>query len=169
MFIRTATGRRLDPRRLKPEDIDLRDVAHGLANITPWPQAKEFYSLAQRAAHVFEIASAPEVHFPGLTAADAAALRSSAPWALFLEAPAAYSIDTSDDAWGAALWALARTVSLDPPAPILTNVAVCSVIAAEIEYFFGRDCIDAGALDPPMTLTIVPAGPQEAEPVPHPA
>ena len=53
----TFTGKRVNPLDLKPEDIDIRDIAHGLANICRFNgQCSRFYSVAEHSVLVSKIA-----------------------------------------------------------------------------------------------------------------
>lgn len=63
----TITGRRvyaLDPR---PDDIDLLDIAHALANLCRFGgHCSPFYSVAQHSVHVSELVEDDALRLPGL-------------------------------------------------------------------------------------------------------
>ena len=51
--IRTFSGKHVNPLNLKPEDIDIQDIAQGLSNICRYNgQCKRFYSVAEHCFHV---------------------------------------------------------------------------------------------------------------------
>jgi hypothetical protein len=52
-YIYTFTGRKVYPLALKEEDINIADIAHGLANSARWTgQSGKFYSVAQHSVLV---------------------------------------------------------------------------------------------------------------------
>lgn len=56
--MKTFTGRIVDPLALKPEDIDILDIAHGLSNICRYGgHCAQFYSVAQHSVHVMSLCS----------------------------------------------------------------------------------------------------------------
>lgn len=58
--IRTYTGLMVDPLNMTPAEVNLRDIAHGLANTCRYTgQCREFYSVAEHSVHVM-------MHGPGL-------------------------------------------------------------------------------------------------------
>lgn len=57
--IRTFSGKHVNPLNLKPEDIDIRDIAQGLSNICRYNgQCKRFYSVAEHCFHVASLVPA---------------------------------------------------------------------------------------------------------------
>lgn len=55
-WIQTYTGRQFWPLDPKPEDIDINDIAHALANLCRFTgHCREFYSVAQHAVHVSQL------------------------------------------------------------------------------------------------------------------
>lgn len=58
--IRTYTGKLVNPIDMKPEDIDIRDIAHGLSNTCRFNgQCNRFYSVAEHSVHVASIVPEP--------------------------------------------------------------------------------------------------------------
>ena len=56
-YIETFTGKRVNPVRLVPSDIDIRDIAHSLSLICRYNgHCREFYSVAQHCVMVAKIA-----------------------------------------------------------------------------------------------------------------
>jgi hypothetical protein len=54
--IRTFTGRLVDPLNLKPDDIDIRDIAHALSNMCRFNgHCRQFYSVAEHSVRVAEM------------------------------------------------------------------------------------------------------------------
>lgn len=52
-WIQTATGLRVNPLSMKPEDVDIADIAHALANLCRFTgHTREFYSVAQHSVLV---------------------------------------------------------------------------------------------------------------------
>jgi len=65
-YIRTWTGRKLDILDLRPDDIDIKDIAHSLAKQPRWAgQCNPFYSVAAHSIHVSRMV-APEHKLSGL-------------------------------------------------------------------------------------------------------
>lgn len=59
-FMVTFTGRRVNPTALRPEDIDIRDIAHALSNLCRFTgHCRHFYSVAQHCIYA-SIFVAPE-------------------------------------------------------------------------------------------------------------
>ncbi len=55
-WIRTFTGKFVNPLNLRPEDIDIRDIAHHLACTNRWAGAlREPISVAQHSVHVMRL------------------------------------------------------------------------------------------------------------------
>lgn len=53
--MRTYTGRRINPLNLRPEDVDILDIAHALSNECRYNgMCAEFYSVAQHSLYVAE-------------------------------------------------------------------------------------------------------------------
>lgn len=53
MKIRTFTGRLVNPLRLRPEDIDIRDIAHALSLTCRWGgHCRKHYSVAEHSVYV---------------------------------------------------------------------------------------------------------------------
>lgn len=58
--IRTYTGKLVNPMDMETEDIDIRDIAHGLSMICRFNgQCKRFYSVAEHSVHVASIVPEP--------------------------------------------------------------------------------------------------------------
>jgi len=56
IFMQTYTGKTLDLKHPKPEQIDIRDIAHGLSQVCRFSgQCKFFYSVAQHSVLVSRI------------------------------------------------------------------------------------------------------------------
>ena len=65
-WIQTFTGRKFWPLDPRPEDIDVRDIAHALAHLCRFTgHSKTFYSVAQHCVIASEIVS-PEAALPAL-------------------------------------------------------------------------------------------------------
>lgn len=63
----TFTGKRINPLRLKPEDIDLRDIAHHLAQVNRFGGASRFpVSVAQHSLFVSGLCETHEEKVQGL-------------------------------------------------------------------------------------------------------
>ena len=59
-FILTYSGRRFWPLDPRPEDIDIEDIAHALANLCRFTgHTSRFYAVAEHSVHVSDSASAP--------------------------------------------------------------------------------------------------------------
>ncbi len=53
IWIETYTGRHVNPLELKPEDIDITDIAHSLSQLCRFVgHCRRFYSVAQHSIHV---------------------------------------------------------------------------------------------------------------------
>lgn len=51
----SVSGRVFHPFDLRPEEVDVEDIAHALSNVCRWGgHVKEFYSVAQHSVHVAE-------------------------------------------------------------------------------------------------------------------
>lgn len=79
-WIQTYTGRRFYPLDPNPADIEIEDIAHGLALQCRFTgQCREFYSVAQHSLIVAALVDRPEDRL----------------WALLHDAPEAYMADVS--------------------------------------------------------------------------
>lgn len=163
MHIKTISGLAINPHALETHDIDLRDIAHGLSQVHPWPQARECYSLAQRAVHMMEIARAPSAFSPGMSAETEREFRSMSAWCLLMNAPAAYGLRPDEDAFGIALLAIARRCCLGPRHELVLARIDAMVQAAERAALFGLPLGDPAVDDLPATMMVVPAAAAEAE------
>lgn len=57
-WIQTVSGRRVNPFELWPEDVDIDDIAHALANLCRFcGHTKFFYSVAEHSIHVARVAA----------------------------------------------------------------------------------------------------------------
>ncbi len=64
--IRTFTGRLVNPLCLKPEDVDIQDIAHALSNMCRFNgHVRRFYSVAEHCIRVASLVP-PEQAFEGL-------------------------------------------------------------------------------------------------------
>lgn len=56
VWIETYTGKHVNPLELKPEDIDIKDIAHALPLLCRFVgHCKRFYSVAQHSIHVADL------------------------------------------------------------------------------------------------------------------
>lgn len=66
-WITTFSGRQFFITRATPDDIYIEDIAHGLSNICRYVgQCKEFYSVAEHAVRMAEMAWSPSMKFLAL-------------------------------------------------------------------------------------------------------
>lgn len=131
-YILTASGRKVFPLDLDPDDITIEDVTHHLSNICRFTGApKEFYSVAQHSVHVSEVLE--QAHEPPDVVL----------WGLLHDASEAYLLDLAGPLKGAQEFAAYREVEervmdavaeafgLEIPMPDVVHAADMVLLATE--------------------------------------
>lgn len=156
-WIQTYTGRKFLPLAARPEDVDIRDIAHSLALLSRFNgHCLRFYSVADHSVRV-AAALPPEL----------------APWGLMHDAAEAYLSDLPrpvkrENTWfreveDRLLQVVAGVFGLPWPVPEPVWQADDTLLATEARDLMGPSPEDWGLTAEPLPERIEPLGPEAAE------
>jgi hypothetical protein len=153
----TYTGRLFDVLKPRPEDVDIVDIAHALANSCRWGgHCRTFFSVAQHS--VLTSLHVPPEH--GL-------------WGLLHDAAEAYLVDVPrpikhllpayQEMEEIIMAAVCRRFSMDSVEPLIVKEVDMRLLATEAEILGMHPHLWGAALSHPLPVVISPQPPGEAK------
>jgi hypothetical protein len=156
-WIQTFTGRRFVPRDPRPEDFDIRDVAHSLSLLCRFNgHCRQFYSVAEHSVRVSRVCP-PEAALWGLLHDLGEAYIGDLPRPIKPMFPAFEEVETR------LLRTAAVAFDLPWPMPAAVRRADDVLLATEARDLMSEPPEPWGHREAPLPGRITPLGPTEAE------